>query len=120
MSDNLKDILGNLSTEVDQETLLLYLQGKLSADKQHQVEKELMENEFAADALEGLQNVENKQNLTLIIEQLNRDLKSKTARKKAYRKKRRVDVDSWLVIFIIFILLLVVVSYFIIHKQLNG
>ena len=33
MSDNYKDILSNLSTEVDQKTLLLYLQGKLSEDK---------------------------------------------------------------------------------------
>jgi hypothetical protein len=41
MQENLKDILTNLSTEVDQETLLLYLQGKLSAEQQHEVEKKM-------------------------------------------------------------------------------
>ena len=51
MQENLKDILSHLSTEVDQETLLLYLQGKLSAEQQHEVEKKIMENEFASDAL---------------------------------------------------------------------
>ncbi len=44
MQENLKDILSNLSTEVDQETLLLYLQGKLSAEQQHEVEKKMLKN----------------------------------------------------------------------------
>ena len=119
MNDNLKDILSHLSTEVDQETLLQYLQGKLSPEKQHDLEMQLLENEFAADAVEGLQQVHNKKDIDFIVEHLNRDLKNKTARKKAYRKKRKVDVDPWLVTFIIFILILVVVSYYIIHKQLH-
>ena len=41
---NFKDILSHLSTEVDQETLLLYLQNKLSAEKRHEVEKQLLSN----------------------------------------------------------------------------
>ena len=50
MSDNLKNILSHLTTEIDQETLLLYLQDKLPAEKKHEVEKTLAENEFANDA----------------------------------------------------------------------
>ena len=119
MKEHLKDILGHLSTDIDQETLLLYLQGKLSTEKQHELEKELLDNKFAADALEGLQQVQNKKEIDFIVDQLNRDLKNKTARKKAYRKKRQVDVDPWLVTFIVFILLLVALSYYIIHRQLN-
>jgi hypothetical protein len=120
MKEHLKDILSHLSTEVDQETLLQYLQGNLSAEKQHEFELQLLDNEFAADAVEGLQQVQNKQSIDLIVDQLNRDLKKKTARTKAYRKKRKVDVDPWLVTFLIFILLLVAVSYYIIHRQLNS
>jgi malate synthase len=119
MNENLKDILSNLSTDVDQETLLLYLQGKLSAEKQHELEMQLLDNDFAADAVEGLQQVDDKQNIDFIVEQLNRDLKKKTARKKATRKKRQLDVDPWLIIFLIFILLLVAISYYIIHRQLH-
>ena len=44
MSERLKDILSNLSPEIDQETLLLYLQNKLPADKKHEVEKKLLES----------------------------------------------------------------------------
>ena len=39
MPGNLKDILAHLSTEIDQETLLLYLQDKLSPEKKHELEK---------------------------------------------------------------------------------
>jgi hypothetical protein len=87
MKDNLKDILSHLSTDVDQETLLLYLQGKLSAEKQHQIEKELIDNDFDADALEGLQGLEDKQKITFIVEQLNRDLKKRLPGKKRTAKK---------------------------------
>lgn len=33
MQENYKEILSHLSTEIDQETLLLYLQGKLTEEK---------------------------------------------------------------------------------------
>ena len=52
MSENLKDILSHLNPDIDQETLLLYLQGKLSTEQQHEVEKQMMDNDFEADALE--------------------------------------------------------------------
>ena len=60
MSDNLKDILSNLNPDIDQEVLMLYLQGKLSAEQQHEVERQMMDNDFDADALEGLQGFKNK------------------------------------------------------------
>jgi len=43
MSEDLKDILSNLNPDVDQETLLQYLQGKLSAQDQHDLEKQMMD-----------------------------------------------------------------------------
>jgi len=63
VSENLKDILSHLSSEIDQETLLLYLQNKLTAEKKHEVEKKMLENEFAEDAVEGLQAIKNKQHM---------------------------------------------------------
>jgi hypothetical protein len=77
MNDNLKDILSHLSTDIDQETLLLYLQDKLPAEKKHEVEKKLADNDFANDALEGLQQVKDKKQISYVVEMLNRDLKKK-------------------------------------------
>ena len=44
---------------------MLYLQDKLSEEKKHEVEKKLMENEFANDALEGLQQFKDKKQISL-------------------------------------------------------
>ena len=84
MSKNLKDILSHLSPEIDQETLLLYLQDKLSVEKRHEVEKKLLENEFADDAAEGLQQFRNKEKLTLLVDQLNHELKARLQKKKKF------------------------------------
>lgn len=120
MQENLKDILSNLSTDVDQETLLLYLQGKLSAEQQHELEKKMMENEFAADAFEGLRSFKNGHEVQSLVEQLNRDLKKKTEKKKAYRNKLKLKQDPWILISVIVILLLAIISYIVIHRYLNS
>jgi hypothetical protein len=120
MQENLKEILTHLSTEVDQETLLLYLQGQLSAEQQHEVEKKMMGNEFASDALEGLQNFKDKGHLRALIEQLNKDLKKKTEKKKAAQEKRKISLDPWVIVTIVIVLLLVVVSYYIIQRMMNS
>ncbi|HYH13951.1 MAG TPA: hypothetical protein VD794_01940 [Flavisolibacter sp.] len=120
MKDNLKDILSNLNPDIDQETLLLYLQGKLSPEKQHELEKQMLDNDFEADAMEGLQSMPNNQNVSFLVEQLNRDLRKKTAEKKSRRDKLRLKSDPWIWVSILIILLLIVISYVIIHKYLRG
>jgi hypothetical protein len=119
MPDNLKDILSNLSTDIDQETLLLYLQDKLSDEKKHEVEKKLLDNEFASDAMEGLQEFKDKQQVSYIVEMLNRDLKKKTEKKRLRREKLKMKDQSWLYISIIIIILLVIISYIIVHKSMQ-
>ena len=82
MSDNLKDILSNLNKDIEQEKLLDYLNKKLSAAEAHEVEKQMAEDEFMNDAVEGLENFKNKKDLSLLVDQLNNDLKKQTAKKK--------------------------------------
>lgn len=119
MSGNYKDILSNLSTEVDQQTLLMYLQGKLSDDKKHEVEKHLVDNEFADEAMEGLQEFKDKEQLQYMVEMLNRDLKKKTQKKKKRREKMRLKDQPWLYISILILILLIVLSYIVIHRMLG-
>jgi hypothetical protein len=116
MQGNLKDILSNLSPEVDQKTLLEYLQGQLSAEQQHEMEKEMMKNDFGSDALEGLAGIKDQQRIQAIVEQLNYELRKKTQKKKANQLKLQVKQPHWAIIAIIVILFLVVVSYFIINQ----
>ncbi|HEX7902504.1 MAG TPA: hypothetical protein VF487_01400 [Chitinophagaceae bacterium] len=120
MAHNLKDILSHLSTDIDQETLMLYLQGQLSQEKKHEIEKQLLDNEFASDALEGLQDVKDKQQIAFMVELLNRDLKKKTEKKKQRLQKMKLKDQPWLYISILIFLLLIILSYFILHRMINS
>jgi hypothetical protein len=119
MSDKLKDILSNLSPDVDQETLLKYLEGRLSDEQRHEVEKKMMTTNFNDDAMEGLQEIKNKQNIPSLVEQLNRDLHKKLENKKKKREKLRFKDQPWLYVAIVIILLLIVLSYIVVHRMLQ-
>lgn len=120
MSENIKDILSNLSTDVDQETLLQYLQGKLSEEKKHEVEKMLLQNDFDEDAVEGLQEFKDKEQIKYMVEMLNRDLKKKTEKKKKRREKLNISYQPWTYISILILILLIVLSYIVIHRMLKN
>lgn len=119
MSDKLKDILSTLSTEIDQELLLQYLQGRLSGEKAHEVEKQLLQGEFEADALEGLEAFRDKEQLAYMVEMLHRDLKKKTEQKKKRREKLRLPDQRWIIFSVILLLLLIVLSYFVVTRLLQ-
>jgi len=120
MADNLKDILSNLSTEVDQETLLLYLQGKLSEEKKHEVEKQLLKDDFNEEALEGLEAFKDKEQLSYMVEALNRDLKKKTQKKKKRREKLNIKDQPWIYAAILILLLLIAISYIVITRLMKS
>jgi hypothetical protein len=115
MRDNLKDILSNLTNDVDQETLLLYLQGKLSEEKRHEVEKKMMDSDFNDDAIEGLQEIKDKQQIAYMVEMLNRDLKKRVEKKKQRRQKLELKDQSWIYITVIIVILLVILSFVVIR-----
>jgi hypothetical protein len=119
MSEDLKDILSHLNPDIDQETLLLYLQGKLSAEQQHELEKQMMADDFESDALEGLENFKDKKKLSQLVDQLNYELRKKTDKKKKLRNKLELKLDPWIIITVVVILLLVIVSFFVIHQYLQ-
>ncbi len=119
MSDDLKDILSNLNKDIEQEKLLDYLNKKLSAAEAHEVEKQMADDEFMNDAVEGLEHFKNKQNLSLLVDQLNSDLKKHTAKKKKQKEKRKLKDQPWLYITILIILLLIIIGFVLIKKHLD-
>lgn len=118
MEDNYKDILSNISTEVDQETLLLYLQGKLSEEKKNEIERQLLGSEFEEDAIEGLQQLKDKQQVAYTIEMLNRDLKKKLEKKKRRIEKMHFKHQPWFYLTVLILILLIVISYIVIRRLL--
>jgi hypothetical protein len=118
MSSDLKDILSNLSHDIDQEMLLQYLQNKLPEGKKHEMEKILLENEFAEEALEGLREFGDKQEINSLVEQLNKDLRKKLEKKKEFRNKLRLKEQPWIYIIAIMILMLIIIAYLIVRSKL--
>ena len=119
MKKDLKDILSNLPAGVDEATMLRYLQGALPPDQQHEIERKILSDDFESEALEGLEEMKNREGIADTVAQLNSELRIKTRTKKSKRKPTDFSEDRWLWIAIFIILFLIALSYMIIHKQLQ-
>ena len=120
MSDDLKDILSNLNKDIEQDKLLDYLNKNLSAADAHELEKQMADDDFMNDAVEGLEQFKNKKDLYFLVDQLNSELKKQTAKKKNKKEKRKLKDQPWLYISIIIVLLLAVIGFIIIKKYMGN
>jgi hypothetical protein len=122
MSKDLLNILSDSNKDIDNQLLMDYLAGKLSASQQHEVEKMMAEadSDFMNDAMEGLEQVKDKKDLGSIVDQLNGSLHKKLESKKALKEKRRIKDSPWTYLAIVLIIVLIVISYLIIHKLIKG
>ena len=119
MSEDLKDILSNLNKEIEQEKLLDYLNKKLSAPEAHEVEKQMADDEFMNDAVEGLEKFNNKQDVSLFVDQLNRDLKKQLDKKRMRKEKRKLKDQPWIYFAITILLVLLIVCYVLVKKYID-
>ena len=119
MSEDLKDILSNLNKEIEQEKLLDYLNKKLSAPEAHEVEKQMADDEFMNDAVEGLEKFKNKKDLALLVQQLNEDLKKQTRKKNLKKEKRKLKEQPLLYFTIALLLILIVISFVLVKKYIS-
>lgn len=117
--NNLLNILANSNKDIDNQLLMDYISGRLSNADQHAVEEWLEENQFAADALEGLQQFGNQDQLQEYVVQLNRELKQYLAQKKQRRDTRYWKDKHWTYTAIIFILLVIIIA-FVMIRMLSG
>jgi anti-sigma factor RsiW len=116
MNKDLLNILSNSNKDIDNQQLMDYLAGKLSEEEKHAVELQLAENNFLNDAVEGLENVKNKRDISLFVDQLNRELHKKLFQKKAKKQKRKRIQERWVYAAIILILALVLAAWLMIVK----
>jgi hypothetical protein len=104
---------GREKARLSEEKLLAYLDGKLSAAEQHEVEEWLADDGMERDALEGLYGhaaTDTKHS----IDKINHRLRKNMLYKKRKRRPLKTDQFSWMAILII--LLLVVIAYIVIRK----
>ena len=95
-----------------------YLNNNLSEEERYRLEESMMEDSFEADALEGLQQLENKQKLNTIQQNLSRYIHKKTKARKG-RFGKTLLFPGWITLAIILLFGLVVIGFFIISKLMN-
>jgi anti-sigma factor RsiW len=120
MNKDLLNILSNSNKDIDNQQLMDYLNGKLSGDALHEVEKSMADNEFLNDAVEGLQRLEGKTDVQAHVDQLNAAMQKSLAKKKARRLRRRLRDQNWTYLAIILVIVLCVLAYVVIRKALHS
>jgi hypothetical protein len=119
MTDDLLNILSNSNKDINNQKLMDYVSGKLSAEEKHDFEKTLVDSEILNDAVEGLQEFKNKEHLNLFVEQLNSSLKKQLDRRKIKKEKRKLKDTPWLTFTIVLIILIILIAFYVIWKHLN-
>src|SRR5687768_685683 len=117
MDYDLLKILSNSNKDIDNQKLMDYIAGKLSAEEKHEVEKWMADSHFMNDAVEGLEAVRNKNKISDTIEQLNKDLLKKLEKKRSKKKKRQLKDAPWIYYAIVITLFLIVITWYILDKM---
>jgi len=119
MSDQLKDILSNSNKDIDNQKLMQYLKEQLNAEERHEVEKNMTDDPFMNDAMEGLQQFDKNKNIADYVSQLHEDLQKQLAKKKKRKEKRRWKDQPWVYLTIVIILLLLIICFVVVKKYME-
>ncbi|MEO8412216.1 MAG: hypothetical protein ABI472_01095 [Ginsengibacter sp.] len=120
MNDDLLNILSNSNKDIDNQKLMDYLSDKLSASERHDLEKKMVDSEMLNDVVEGLEKLNNKKDISGLVEQLNSNLKKQLEKKKSKKLKRKIKDLPWLYLSIILILVIILVAFLIIKTHLDS
>ncbi|MGI8580933.1 MAG: hypothetical protein ACR2KX_01975 [Chitinophagaceae bacterium] len=120
MDDKLLNILSHSNKDIDNQKLMDYLSGKLSAEETHEIEKQMTDSDFVNDAVEGLEDVKNKKDLSLFVEQLNTNLHKQLDKKKKRKQKRALKDQPWLYLAIVLLFLFIIICFLVIKKHLDS
>lgn len=117
MNNDLKNILSGLNKEVEQEKLLRYLNRDMTDAEQHELEKNIADDPFAEDALDGLEQLKNKTELSSVTQQLNLHLKKEIHKRNKNRNKHKgIQSQQWTYYAILLIVLIAIITYVVIKK----
>jgi len=108
-------ILFKKETNVSNEELLKYLGNDISEEEMNAIEQKMATSEFENDAIEGLAQFKEKENIIAITNTLNQQLKNQISRGSKRKRKRKIQDQQWIIVVILGVLFLSIASYFLIH-----
>jgi hypothetical protein len=110
MNDKWHDILQKTG-QISEQKLMDYLEGRLSPEESHEVEKLMVDSGFIDDAVEGLSEMKDKQKIASILQELNGHLNTKVKQKSRKNKLLIPDQLTLTIATTITILFLIVIGY---------
>jgi anti-sigma factor RsiW len=117
MSDAWNDIMGK-GREPDQQKLIDYLEGRLSPEERHEVERLFTESPFIDEAMEGLGMVGDKGKLPRITDELNAQLQQRLKKRKVAKEASPFRIpDRSLVLILTVTLLVLVMLAFVVYRM---
>lgn len=118
MQEDLLNILSASNKDIDNQKLMDYISGKLSAEQKHEVEKLMADNPFLNEAVEGLQQA-GTANSEKAVEQINKQLRSQLQQRKRKRARELFPVSKWTYVAVLIILMLAVLLVLVLRMR-NG
>ena len=118
MHEDLLNILSDSNKDIDNQKLMDYISGKLSAEQKHEVEKWMIDNPFFNEAVEGLQSSDANK-VSASVNELNAALRKYLNQRKMRREKNIFPLNIWMYAAVVFVLILAVVVYLILHYMRN-
>jgi anti-sigma factor RsiW len=82
--------------DIDPERLTAYLEGRLTGEERHRVERLIAASDFVADAVEGLSAMPDRTRLPGIVADLNRGLRRRTRERRRKLFRNGMGFPLWL------------------------
>src|SRR3954452_4866095 len=114
--DDREDILSAHTERLTDEDLLRYLNGTLSEEERNKIEIKIT-GSFESDAVEGLNQIKDKDQIQGYVHQLNQKLPQILRHKKRWSKKKELKDLQWILVAIIILLFLCTMSYIVIRMH---
>ncbi len=118
--NDLLNILSNSNKDIDNQKLMDYLSGKLSAEEKHELEKQMTDSDLLNDAVEGLEHFKNTKDISVFVAQLNANLQTQIEKKKTHKRKRALKDQPWIYLAFVVILSLIIICFIIIKKHMDS
>lgn len=99
---------------IDEDRLMAYLEGNMPPEEQHELEEILEADPFLNDAVEGLLEIKDKEQLKDIAAQINVQLRKQIQNRRKSRRSRPKLTDHWGWVFVLIMLLLILISWMVI------
>jgi len=110
MNDKWQDILQKTG-QISEQKLMDYLEGRLTPEESHEVEKLMVDSGFIDDAVEGLSEMKDKQKIAVILQELNGQLKTRIRQKTKRNKLLIPDQLTLAVVTTVTVLFLIIIAY---------